>query len=306
MSLETLLRQVDPLTHRRAEFFRHGVEEVPGLTFSMPGTEGDYLSFSACLANGERWQAIMNMHHWIDLALPGLQALLPEGCSQSDILELFEAAAQPVTAPLECLAYEAITDVHPLRDLSLLGQLLPTMSTPQGALWLSHPPAVDPSPQATAPVWAPALPMPLSWVIGYSQLPCASLGRLARGDVLQISDCRWTVVSCRRVIGEFTPTEEGLFMSISAEQPTITSDQALLEDPAVSGLPVQVEFVLHESTLSLSELKVLIDGGVMPLGENSAREVQVRANGQCVAEGELVRWEDRLGVELHTVHRGEA
>lgn len=102
-------------------------------------------------------------------------------------------------------------------------------------------------------------------------------------------------------------------MSETSEDVSVTpdgpADDSNIEASRGEALPARVEFVLHEQVCTLTQLAGWMEGQVMPLAPDSVQRVQVRANGHLVAEGELVRWEDRLGVELHTLHtlhRGQA
>ncbi|MFJ3680886.1 FliM/FliN family flagellar motor switch protein [Pseudomonas sp. NPDC090208] len=306
MSLRTLLRSIDPLERRRAELIRHWIDEGLAVTSSVPVAGACYLAFTAVQNDGE-WRAVVNSRQWLTQALPGLEELLPRSCPEVDIGLLFAAAEQPICPPARCLEYQIVTDVRLLHDAASLHQPLPALETAQGTLWVTHPPSdCNRSLRKALPKWVLSLPMPLAWVIGYSQLPQDSAARLAHGDVLQICECRWDVVLFRRVIGRFSPTDEGLIVNITANKPEDLPDEIPALTAVAADLPMHLEFVLHESTVSVLELSRLIDGGVMPLAQNSAYHVQVRANGQKVAEGELVQWGDCLGVELHTLHRGEA
>lgn len=72
----------------------------------------------------------------------------------------------------------------------------------------------------------------------------------------------------------------------------------------LSELPVKLEFVLGELTLSLAALNAFIEGQVLPLESTALSNVEVRVAGKCIAVGELVQLGDRLGVELREVGRG--
>ncbi|MNH45851.1 type III secretion system protein SpaO [compost metagenome] len=72
----------------------------------------------------------------------------------------------------------------------------------------------------------------------------------------------------------------------------------------LSELPVKLEFVLGELTLSMATLNACIEGQVLPLESTAVSNVEVRVAGKCIAVGELVQLGDRLGVELREVGRG--
>jgi len=68
-------------------------------------------------------------------------------------------------------------------------------------------------------------------------------------------------------------------------------------------LPVRLEFVLAVHEIDLAALAQVIDGQLIPLAEDAAQQIEVRANGKRVARGELVQLDGQLGVELLNVYR---
>lgn len=305
MNLSSLLRKVDVLAHQRAELVRQAAEQGHAIRLHVPDADACYLSFTACHADGQ-WQGLVDMRQWLANALPGLERLLPRGCSKGDIQRLFQAAGRPVQPPANGLRCEVVSEVRIVHADAVPKQALPLVETAQGPLWLLSVPTLHEH-VPTLPAWADGLPIPLSWCIGSSQLSTAGLDRLARGDVLQITDCRWEVSLHRRRIGGFLITDEGLLMNATAQTPARPPDDipAAISSPvdARLQLPMHLEFLLLETTTSLAELTTLMEGRIMPLTSDASLRVQVRANGRRVAEGELVRWEDRLGVEIHTLYR---
>lgn len=80
---------------------------------------------------------------------------------------------------------------------------------------------------------------------------------------------------------------------VPAEAPS-----ALSPDPARS-LPVQVEFELGRTEMSIGELADLQPGYVFPLATPlEGASVTIRANGRIAGRGELVAVGETLGVRL--------
>lgn len=308
MSVSTLLREVDAQSYRRAERVRYWSRQGHVVHLDVPRS-GCFLGFTASRKNAE-WQGMIDLRQWLDQALPGLETLLPSGCPDHEIQRLFEAVPAPLQLPIECLRYRRLSDVRILGADVEHDRPLPAVESAQGRVWITRLPPAPRLKTAPIPPWIRSLPMPLSWNVGYSPFTSRGLVRLAPGDVLQVVDCRWEVMSSRRPIGGFAFTEEGLRMTPTLDATTTPPQEPTLPipDPAreVVQVPLLLEFVLHEHACSVEQLAALMEGKVLPLAADSAKTVKIRACGHLVAEGELVRWEDRLGVQLHTVHRGEA
>jgi len=67
-------------------------------------------------------------------------------------------------------------------------------------------------------------------------------------------------------------------------------------------LPVELTVVLMEKTVTLAELKQIAPGEIMPLPQNSVLDVEIRANQQKFASGELIQLPDgQLGVEIRKI-----
>lgn len=70
------------------------------------------------------------------------------------------------------------------------------------------------------------------------------------------------------------------------------------ELPPLERLPVQVSFEVGRQTLDLQTLATLQSGSLIDLAAPLTGEVRILANQQCVAIGELVAIEERLGVRV--------
>lgn len=310
MSLATLLRRVDPQASHRAARVRSWVEQGHPVHLEVPPRGETYLSFRADHDHGH-WRGWVDARCWLAWALPGLEGMLTQGCSDQDIAHLFELAARPLALPaIEGLGYGSISDIQVVGAQVAFDHPLPTVQTPGGRLWLTRLPVYSPRSVNPLVTWVSTLPMPMSWVIGHTLLSAHGMARLAERDVLRIVGRDWQIRLSGRCIGRFDLQKEGLIMRCTREDTA-----AVLDDPSgastheaesVDALPVRLEFVLHEQVCTLAQLAGWMEGQVMSLAQDSVRGVQVRANGQVVAQGELVRWDDRLGVELHTLYRGKA
>ncbi|MNL20019.1 type III secretion system protein SpaO [compost metagenome] len=87
---------------------------------------------------------------------------------------------------------------------------------------------------------------------------------------------------------------------------TDAHSQAVIEAAAQVGLDalsVRLEFILATHDIDLATLSQTVDGQLIPLADDAARHIEVRANGKRVARGELVQLDGQLGVELIEVYR---
>ncbi|SDA41616.1 type III secretion protein Q [Pseudomonas sp. NFACC15-1] len=300
------LRRVEPLAHAQAQAIqrwrRAGRDTGLG---QVPGHDG-YLCFCA-QGDGGHWQGLIAAHDWLYRALPQLQSLLKVETSLMNIVELFRALPRPLLLEVEELQYRALSDIECVAPARLPTCELPWLETPRGRLWLLQ---LPPTPVASEGLgvnsWLDELPLRLELMLGVSHLSRASRMRLEEGDVVRIvqrSQRCWLADYC---LGTFTFTQEGLHM-----QPSVTDANA--DNPPetdatidLGALPVRLEFLLPSHETDLATLSRIIDGQLIPLTEDAARHIEVRANGKPVARGELVQLDGQLGVELLQVYRASA
>lgn len=71
---------------------------------------------------------------------------------------------------------------------------------------------------------------------------------------------------------------------------------------ALARIPVRLEFILQQRTLSVGELGALQEGQVIALDERAEKQVLVLGNGIVLGRGELIQMDDRLGIEMLDIH----
>ncbi len=74
---------------------------------------------------------------------------------------------------------------------------------------------------------------------------------------------------------------------------------------AVYDIPVQVSAVLGRATLEVSQLLKLGRGAVVELDRKVGEAIDIYVNNKLVARGEVVVVEDRLGVTMTEIVKGE-
>lgn len=74
---------------------------------------------------------------------------------------------------------------------------------------------------------------------------------------------------------------------------------------AVFDVPVNVSAVLGKSTMEVSKLLKLASGMVVELDRKIGEAIDIYVNDRLVARGEVVLVEDRLGITMTEIVKGE-
>ena len=297
------LRRVDAQAHARAQAVQRWRCAGVSAGLGRPPRQSGYLRFCA-LGDGGGWQGLIVARDWLHHSIPQLRSLLAVECPLASIAGLFRAVPQPLSMAVEELRYRALVDVGLVDQAQLPSHDLPWLDTPGGRVWLTQLPATRTASEPLGPgSWLSDLPLRLELVLGVSHLSHGSRIRLGEGDLLRIT--RWTQHGrlADRYLGVFTFTEEGLHMqsTVADANQQHTPEPGADVDPG--SLPVRLEFVLCTHEIDLATLSHIIDGQLIPLADDAARHIEIRANGKRVARGELVQLDEQLGVELLEVYR---
>lgn len=288
MSVLTL-RQLHPQAALQRRLLRHDAQ----LQMSAPSVDGEYLAFRARSPVGV-WSGLVAAHAWLGRRLPQLSGLLVRPPCAEHIRQLFEVMPQPVPAPLPVLAYEHLEAVERVTGRAIPPWPLLMVDTGAGPLWLTELPAALQLPEPKLGRYS-GLSAGLELLLGFSQwqprLPPAT------GDLLRILDFtpHWRLSG--RFAGAFSFIEQGIHMTtVASTEP----DQAF-EPTKLAALPVTLEFSLPAVDLSFAELAASLEAGLLNLDVQALQQVQVRANGQWLGSGELVREGEHLALELRQV-----
>ncbi|MFK3816442.1 FliM/FliN family flagellar motor switch protein [Pseudomonas sp. NPDC089407] len=236
---------------------------------------------------------------WVQAVAPQWSQWLYQANAGQEVLDLFSAVSRPVEIAPDLLGYQRLFEFRLIQGEALQGAGLPCIKTPQGDLWVMEAPSRHKAPSRPLQSWLQAVPLALRIVLGTSELPRWPSRPLARGDVLVIAEQTRQLFMADLCIGQFTLVKEGLHMQLTPPDNLSSSTPCVLSE-----LPVKLEFVLGELTLSMATLNAFIEGQVLPLEASAVSNVEVRVGGQRIALGELVQLGDRLGVELREVGRG--
>ncbi|MGH8350777.1 MAG: FliM/FliN family flagellar motor switch protein [Pseudomonas sp.] len=297
------LRRVDAQAHAHMQavqrWRRSGHCAGAGRLPKLPG----YLRFRARGNDGD-WRGLIVARDWLHHSIPQLHSLLAVECPVASIAGLFRAVPEPLPVGVEELHYRELVDVESVDQAELPNHDVPWLDTPRGRVWLTQLPATR---IASAPLrpgsWLSDLPLRLELMLGVSHLPHASRIRLSEGDVLRITQRTQQCRLADRYLGVFTFTEEGLHMQSTVADDNRQNTPDPGADVDLGSLPVRLEFVLSIHEIDLATLSQIIDGQLIPLADDAARHIEIRANGKRVARGELVQLDEQLGVELLEVYR---
>ncbi|WMI97558.1 FliM/FliN family flagellar motor switch protein [Pseudomonas chlororaphis subsp. aurantiaca] len=323
MTVALTLRHLAASEYERRYAVARWRQDGHSVELRQPHSPASYISFWAQGAHG-LWQGMVEASQWLHGVWPQDSQLRPDAEHAQGIFALFCAVECPVELASQLLDYTHLFDLELIQGDALPRLGLPCITTAQGDLWLLNLPTRPSDPSGSLQPWLLVLPQRLRVVLGYSALDRATYQRLAAGDVLFIAEQTRELFLVDRCIGQFTFIEEGLRMQLSPQDTELPDiELADAEPPAtelldkepppaeaaapaitVSQLPVKLEFVLDERVLTIAELNELIEHQVLPLNLEAASRVEIRASGQCIATGELVQLDDRLGVELRDIYRG--
>lgn len=298
MESNLTLRHVAPIEYERRHAVACWQRDGHSVRLSRLVPQTHYIMFWAQGSRG-LWHGIVGAQEWLHGMWPQCSQLLPEGVVSQDVLELFSAVSRPIEIMSDLLDYQRLFDFELVCGESLLAAPLPCIPTSIGEVWVMGLPQQGRPLARPLQAWLLAIPQTLRIVLGSSELPPLSCSQLMQGDVLFIAEKNQHLVMADQCIGQFSFTEEGLHMELT---PPVSA--APTEPDALSQLPVKLEFVLGELTLSMSQLNDFIELQLLPLETFSAHQVEVRVQNQRIAIGELVQVEGRLGVELREIFRG--
>ncbi|CCG86231.1 FliM/FliN family flagellar motor switch protein [Erwinia piriflorinigrans] len=285
----------------------HGDTNLDFMLSRHPGSEmtsvlpnARYLQVLFTCDHGTEANAFLNIDTWleeIDAHLPGIpwqQVPLSylmrwlEGMQLRFLVEGVIWQSQRVILPVGVL---------PEKLLSLSSEPCPLLCLdwPEG-----------PSTHLQSVIRPSQIPFTLHYVLGQSQLPLSSLIDIAVGDLLRISDFSPCLTVGHQKIFRLSYHEKSEF--IVGNQLVINNEIYRQEEEVVldwTKLPVDIEFVLDKTTVSLAQLQDIRPGFALPIKPGAEKKIQIYLNRKRFACGELVAMEDgSLAVDINQVTPG--
>ncbi|MBN6345350.1 FliM/FliN family flagellar motor switch protein, partial [Escherichia coli] len=74
--------------------------------------------------------------------------------------------------------------------------------------------------------------------------------------------------------------------------------QENIELRSIKAIPVTVSFLLSSKILPIEEIEELAPGQKIILPDNTSRHITLIANGVAIAQGELIKIDERFAVEI--------
>lgn len=299
MKRDLELRQIDPL---EAEM-RNAVlnSEIEGLEITRLQTDIRYVSLIArCDQHTHR--AFISLQQLIDYWLG--DASIPAEQVATDIVSRFladEFSTRGLPSPCEPFLWQTIAGFA--SDEDFISPVVKMSNEPFDIYLQRLPEAFN-----AAPRIPPELPVNTQWMLGAVTLSASALAEVAPGDVLQLAQRYGTLSAAGAPLFSFHFQGDFLMLEdihneyaegtpLSDEPSTVPTSGIVLED-----LPVTVSFVLSKRTMRVAEVGSLQPGTTVPL-EILSPKVDVIAGGALLAQGELVRLGETLGVEITKTNR---
>ena len=146
--------------------------------------------------------------------------------------------------------------------------------------------------------------------LGNSEMSFSLLKTLSLGDIvlidsidfsLVIGEKKWMCYQWQEGENAVVLDEKLLTDEIKKEEPTKNTGIALQENielRSIKAIPVTVSFLLSSKILPLEEIEELAPGQKIILPDNTSRHITLIANGVAIAQGELIKIDERFAVEI--------
>ncbi|HEX2881769.1 MAG TPA: FliM/FliN family flagellar motor switch protein, partial [Polyangiaceae bacterium] len=210
-------------------------------------------------------------------------------------------------------AQAVVPETAPAQGLSLVGEVVLDGQRYRATLWFAVPEQTMPRCETLGRQEYPAqLVLAAPLVIGRATTRVSDLAQLECGDVWLSSNGWWVDHSLQGKGALCAPDADlGVAVDVCGDQIVLGKGRAKMsssndtrQDDALAQtlaeLPIEVRVELGSVSLPAAEWAQLQPGDVIPFGPKNS-PVRLRANGKVIAEGELVRVDDELGVRISSV-----
>lgn len=296
------LREYDQQAARLAQFVLSHERAGATPVHSVPPSGAVIMRFS----DNSGFSVLVDLRAWCGERHPSLARLAADYLGAEEIRDWFHYGNEicellkPTGAVVSLTNSEPVA-VHP-------GSPLPEVTTSLGRGWLVS--AADE--RVTEATFYPnQLSFRLSMVLGESALRQRYVNRIECGDVLVITRFVEEVRCADYRIGSYQLEEDVIMFEDYAEE--TPAEEGIMvpqgEDgyprhQGLSNMPVRLEFVVHEKTVTLGELQQLSRGTVFGTPAHGKDSIMIRANGALIGRGELIWVEDKLCVEVQSLLSG--
>jgi len=276
-----------------------------------------HLRFFADFVDGSKMIGYVDKATWLNQAVPALQGIDWFSLDESLLPSLIAAHpfqlefSQQHATVSQCRIIETFKDVERLSTLPRLITTAGPVIVESFSLAVSN--GSDDSILESDLLMK--LPIPVIIELGQSVLPLESITKINAGDILLIEKMTKRLSSHNRTLFKIELGQESIMIEEHSDEARNVEVTGLsgLSGPAdgvepteskhdFRNLPVELSVILFEKILTLSELKALTPGEVLKLPADVMMNVEIRANQQRIACGELIQLTNgQLGVEIRTV-----
>lgn len=248
----------------------------------------------------DAWQGWLNLHDWIKQAAPQLAGVALSAGLESQVLQWLAACERPVNCTITGLNYRRLCFGEAVTRPFASDQRLLRVISDDLPLWLEQ--VCDRQIHSNS---LPALRWPLRFTLGDSRIAFSSLSRVNCFDVLLIQKPIQEIRCYTKTLGIYQRSEQGISMELQ-QSPEYAETSSTDDNPRQTGslhdlsqLPVQLEFVLHRSQMTLAQLQSLSAEEIFPLPASVESTIEIYVNGVLLGNGELVQLDNQPGVEIH-------
>ncbi len=267
-----------------------------------------YLRFTGKFNDQSEMDGYIDLATWMNATLPELEGidwlsidenLLPSLIADHPLDLLLEAqhAAFEELRIVDCVKHSAMFRSLPVLDARPGAVLIERVSVGNEDIYYNLESQAD-------------LAIPLSFVLGRSVLPLTALKTVGVGDVLLVENAIGYAQSQHKRLFEFEFKQESIMLGERLLNDDRAFDRTGHNDvtagsgseQGINALPIELSFVLLEKTVTLGELKAMSPGEIVALPPDQLMDVEIRANQQRFARGELVELPNgQFGVEIRTL-----
>ena len=90
---------------------------------------------------------------------------------------------------------------------------------------------------------------------------------------------------------------------VDSENSDIISQSTKTEMTNIDNLKFEVDYILDQKNMTLSEIKELTEGSVIDINPLALNHIKLSINGQCIGTGKIIDAGDSLAIEIQEISR---
>ncbi len=298
-ALRQLSEQKFHLHEIQSQLLQHGYKPVR--TSTVDGQR--YLRFYGEFKNQALVQGLIELSTWGNSALPQLTGIDWLSVDARVLPPLFsEQGFNPQITNRDT----SFSQTQALELVSLSNSTYPLMSldTDYGLVLIESYKSLAKSQTLPVNERMGKIPVPLTFSLGKSILPFHVFSSMEIGDVLLIEIISGHISSYGKILFQFQFEQEYIMLSPATETnevPATTDTENTESLSGLNSLPIELSIILMRKLIPLTELTSYHPGDIVKISADNLLNIEVRANNQCIARGELIQLSTgQLGVEIQS------